>query len=101
MLIPFQVAIPVAQGVLESVPTLVTQGARFRSKQIIAASSHNLPLCHIISHLKVQRALPRFAGSVVRAANETSPIFLEGIAEFTGSHYYHVAYLTKKNGEKT
>merc|ERR1712168_172102 len=47
-----RVAIPVAQGVLESVPTLVTQGARF-------------------------------AGSVVRAANETSPIFLEGIAEFT------------------
>merc|ERR1712018_280749 len=37
-----RVAIPVAQGVLESVPTIVTQGARF-------------------------------AGSVVRAANDTSP----------------------------
>merc|ERR1711971_1016507 len=47
-----QVAIPVAQGVLESVPTLVTQGSRF-------------------------------AGSVVRAANDTSPLLLEGIAEFT------------------
>jgi len=47
-----RVAIPVAQGVLESVPTLVSQGSRF-------------------------------AGSVVRAANDTSPLFLEGIAEFT------------------
>jgi len=47
-----RVAIPVAQGVLESVPTIVTQGARF-------------------------------AGSVVRAANDTSPLLLEGIAEFT------------------
>merc|ERR1712080_300389 len=47
-----RVAIPVAQGVLESVPTLVSQGSRF-------------------------------AGSVVRAANATSPLFLEGIAEFT------------------
>merc|ERR1711981_1198813 len=49
-----RVAIPVAQGVLESVPTLVTQGSRF-------------------------------AGSVVRAANDTSPLLLEGIAEFTGA----------------
>merc|ERR1739845_209748 len=40
-----RVAIPVAQGVLESVPTLVTQGSRF-------------------------------AGSVVRAANDTSPLLL-------------------------
>merc|ERR1712117_922260 len=47
-----RVAIPVAQGVLESVPTLVTQGSRF-------------------------------AGSVVRASNDTSPLLLEGIAEFT------------------
>merc|ERR1712117_115152 len=50
-----RVAIPVAQGVLESVPTLVTQGARF-------------------------------AGSVVRAANATSPLFLEGIAEFASAY---------------
>merc|ERR1719275_66920 len=47
-----KVAIPVAQGVLESVPQLVTQGSRF-------------------------------AGSVVRAANDTAPLLLEGITEFT------------------
>ena len=35
-------------------------------------------------------SLSRFAGSVVRAANDTSPLLLEGIAEFTGAHSYKV-----------
>jgi len=44
-------AIPVAQGVIGVVPTLVTQGSRL-------------------------------AGSIIRAANDTAPLILEGLNEF-------------------
>merc|ERR1712126_585297 len=45
-------AVPVAQGIVASVPTLVGQGSRL-------------------------------VGSVIRAANDTAPLVLDGITEFT------------------
>ena len=92
----FQVAIPVAQGVLESVPTLVTQGSRSKSfslqfvdRLLSGEQCKEIVLLRdweIIEKLSYF-SFSRFAGSVVRAANDTSPLLLEGIAEFTGSHH--------------
>ena len=49
---------------------------------------HYITFSKIILHVIT---LSRFAGSVVRAANDTSPLLLEGIAEFTGSPFIIVS----------
>ena len=99
----FQVAIPVAQGVLESVPTLVTQGSRSKSfslqfvdRLLSGEQCKEIVLLRdweIIEKLSYF-SFSRFAGSVVRAANDTSPLLLEGIAEFTGSHHTITVHIT-------